>query len=162
MPVDRIRDHRWGFPCCYWSTLPACRRHYPGRSDGTRSLVLSHQRRPAHKTRGEGSCVNRDMLREVGLGVSRPAQRSLHVTACMLAKSPKRPSTPEAPTASFPPPPLRLLPGGANPVPGRDFHPQSTSAFSRRTCYGNLSTLTRWGAPQIRHSEDKDRLLRTV
>ena len=59
MPVDRIRDHRWGFPCCYWSTLPACRRHYPGRSDGTRSLVLSHQRRPAHKTRGEGSCVNR-------------------------------------------------------------------------------------------------------
>src|SRR5215471_11382090 len=31
------------------------------------------------------------------------------------------------------PPPLRLLPGGANPVPGRDFHPQWTSAFSRRT-----------------------------
>src|SRR5207248_7037544 len=59
---------------------------------------------------------------------------------CMRAKSPKRPSTPEAPTASFPPPPLRLLPGGANPVPGRDFHPQSTSAFSRRTCYGDLST----------------------
>jgi hypothetical protein len=58
-PVDRIRDHRWGFPCCSWSTLPACRRHYPGRSDGTRSLVLFHQRRPAHKTRGEGSCVNR-------------------------------------------------------------------------------------------------------
>src|SRR5207249_7501966 len=59
MPVDRIRDHRWGFPCCYWSTLPTCRRHYPGRSDGTRSLVRSHQRRPAHITRGEGSCVNR-------------------------------------------------------------------------------------------------------
>jgi len=32
----------------------------------------------------------------------------------MLAESPKRPSTPEAPTASFPSPPLRLLPGGAN------------------------------------------------
>ena len=59
LPVDPDCDHRWGFPCCYWSTLPACRRHYPGRSDGTRSLVLSHQRRPAHKTRGEGSCVNR-------------------------------------------------------------------------------------------------------
>jgi hypothetical protein len=57
----------------------------------------------------------------------------LRVTAYMLAKSPKRPSAPEAPTVSFPPPPLRLLPGGANPVPGRDFHPQSTSAFSRRT-----------------------------
>jgi len=59
VPVDRQDDHRWGFPCCYWSTLPTCRRHYPGRSDGTRSLVLSHQRRPAHITRGEGSCVNR-------------------------------------------------------------------------------------------------------
>ena len=59
VPVDRQGDHRWGFPCCYWSTLPTCRRHYPGRSDGTRSLVLSHQRRPAHITRREGSCVNR-------------------------------------------------------------------------------------------------------
>ena len=77
--------------------------------------------------------------RAPALIVSRPAQRSLHVTACMLAKSPKRPSPPEAPTASFPPPPLRLLPGGANPVPGRDFHPQSTSAFSRRTCNRDLS-----------------------
>jgi hypothetical protein len=45
--VDRRSDHRWGFPCCCWSTLPACRRHYPGRSDGPRSLVLSHQRRPS-------------------------------------------------------------------------------------------------------------------
>ena len=44
LPVDHNGDHRWGFPCCCWSTLPTCRRHYPGRSDGTRSLVLSHQR----------------------------------------------------------------------------------------------------------------------
>ena len=47
LPVDPNCDHRWGFPCCYWSTLHACRRHYPGRSNGTRSLVLSHQRRPS-------------------------------------------------------------------------------------------------------------------
>jgi hypothetical protein len=47
LPVDRQGHHRWGFPCCYWSTLPACRRHYPGRSDGRRSLVLSHQQRPS-------------------------------------------------------------------------------------------------------------------
>ena len=63
----------------------------------------------------------------------------------MLAKSP---STPEAPTASFPPPPLRLLPGGANPVPGRDFHPQSSSAFPRRTCNGDLYEAA--GAADIR------------
>jgi hypothetical protein len=56
------------------------------------------------------------------LPVSGPAQRSLRiVTACMLAKSPKRPSTPEAPAALLPPPPLRLLPGGTNQFPGGTF-----------------------------------------
>jgi hypothetical protein len=34
LPVDPHCDHRWDFPCCVWSTLPACRRQYPGRSDG--------------------------------------------------------------------------------------------------------------------------------
>ena len=34
LPVDPHRDHRWDFPCCAWSPLPACRRQYPGRSDG--------------------------------------------------------------------------------------------------------------------------------
>src|SRR5436309_9898838 len=65
--------------------------------------------------------------------VSRPAQRSLTLRPACSPSRLMRPSTPEAPTVSFPPPPLRLLPGGANPVPGRDFHPRSTSAFSRRT-----------------------------
>ena len=41
-----------------------------------------------------------------------------HVTACMLAESPMRPSTPKASAASLPPPLLRLLPGGANQFPG--------------------------------------------
>ena len=41
-----------------------------------------------------------------------------------------RPFTPKAPTALLPPLPLRLLPGG---VPGREFHPLKSSAFSRRT-----------------------------
>ena len=40
------------------------------------------------------------------------------VTACRLAKSPERPSTPEAPAASFPLLLLRLLPGGAKQFPG--------------------------------------------
>ena len=34
LPVDPYRDHRWDFPCCAWSPVPACRRHYPGRTDG--------------------------------------------------------------------------------------------------------------------------------
>ena len=39
LPVDPYRDHRWDFPCCAWSTLLTCRRHYPGRSNGLCSLV---------------------------------------------------------------------------------------------------------------------------
>ena len=33
LPVDPICDHRWGFPCCVWSPVSACCRHYPGRSE---------------------------------------------------------------------------------------------------------------------------------
>ena len=125
-------DHRWGFPCCYWSTLHVCRRHYPGRSDGPRSLVLSHRRRPSRLHGGLAPA----------LIVSRPAQRSLPLRpACSPITYVT--SAPEAPTVSSPPPPLRLLPGGANPVPGRDFHPQSTSAFSRRTRNRDFSPTIR-------------------
>ena len=40
-----------------------------------------------------------------------------------FAESPMRPSTPKASAASLTPPLLRLLPGGNEPVPGRDFSP---------------------------------------
>jgi hypothetical protein len=47
LPVDPYRDHRWGFPCCVWSPMPTCRRHYPGRFDGACSLVALHGLRPS-------------------------------------------------------------------------------------------------------------------
>jgi hypothetical protein len=93
LPVDPYRDHRWDFPCCAWSTLPTCRRQYPGRSDGTCSLVLFHQLRPSLKSGRVGSCVN----------VFEACSAFTHVTACTLAKSPLRPSTPEASAVSLPP-----------------------------------------------------------
>src|SRR5215470_6359952 len=42
-----IYDHRWGFPCCVWSPLPACHRHYPGRSEEACPLVYLHRLRPS-------------------------------------------------------------------------------------------------------------------
>ena len=119
VPVDRQDDHRWGFPCCYWSTLPTCRRHYPGRSDGTRSLVLSHQRRPAHITRGEGSCVNRfeacsAFTSRYGLHARQVAYATLYTGGSdgFVAFT-------AAPIAT----------GWSEPVPGREFHPLKSSAF---------------------------------
>jgi hypothetical protein len=47
LPVDPNRDHRWGFPCCVWSPIRTCRRHYPGRFNGACSLVALHCRRPS-------------------------------------------------------------------------------------------------------------------
>jgi hypothetical protein len=78
LPVDPYGDHRWDFPCCVWSPLPACRRQYPGRSDGTCPLVPFHQLRPSHEPGRVGSCI-------VGFGA---CSAFTHVTACTLAKSP--------------------------------------------------------------------------
>ena len=68
------------------------------------------------------------------LPVSRPAQRSLRVAACVLAESPSGdPSSSECFSAiRYLPAPLRLLPAGAT-VAGRDSHPLGHSAFPRRT-----------------------------
>ena len=52
------------------------------------------------------------------LSVSRPAQRSLALQPTDSPSRLMRPSTPEAPAALLPPPPLRLLPGGAIQFPG--------------------------------------------
>ena len=78
LPVDPYRDHRWDFPCCVWSSLPACRRHYPGRSDGICSLVRFHSLRPSPKPGRVGSCIT----------VFGACSAFTHVTACTLAKSP--------------------------------------------------------------------------
>ena len=111
LPVDPYRDHRWGFPCCVWSPLPACRRHYPGRSDGN----LFARTFPSSSAFPE-------------IQAGRPLHRlfrGLHgvhiVTAYSLAELPLQPSTPEASAASLPPLLLRLLPGGANQFPGGAF-----------------------------------------
>src|SRR5258708_9506214 len=63
------------------------------------------------------------------LTVSWPAQRSLTLQPADSPSRLMRPSTPEAPAALLPPPPLRLLPGGAIQFPGGSFLPLSSRAF---------------------------------
>src|SRR5215471_3347109 len=76
---------------------PLCRHavaSYPGRMDGICSLVLFHRLRPSPKPRRVGSCIN----------VFEACSAFIHVTACLLTGSLKRPSAPEASAVSLPPP----------------------------------------------------------
>src|SRR6266571_4043972 len=89
--------------------MSACRRHYPGRIDETDSLITPFI---------DFGLPQITVGSAPALSVSWPAQRSL---ALQPADSPSRlmrPSTPEAPAALLPPPPLRLLPAGAIQFPG--------------------------------------------
>ena len=81
LPVDPCRDHRWGFPCCVWSPMPTCHRHYPGRFDGACSLVYLHRQRPSLCNSQVGSC---NCFFEA-------CSAFTHVMACTLAESPSDP-----------------------------------------------------------------------
>jgi hypothetical protein len=81
LPVDPYRDHRWGFPCCVWSPMRTCHRHYPGRFNGACSLVYLHCQRPSPCNSKLGSC---NCFFEACLAFT-------HVMACTLAESPSDP-----------------------------------------------------------------------
>jgi hypothetical protein len=69
------------FPCCLWSPMPTCRRHYPGRLNGACSLVFLHCQRPSPCNSKVGSC-------NYFFGA---CSAFTHVTACTLAESPSDP-----------------------------------------------------------------------
>jgi hypothetical protein len=81
LPVDRYHDHRWGFPCCLWSPMRTCHRHYPGRFNGACSLVCLHCQRPSPCNSKVGSC-------NCFFGA---CSAFTHVMACTLAESPSDP-----------------------------------------------------------------------
>jgi hypothetical protein len=66
------------------------------------------------------------------LDVSRPARRSLRVTACLLAESRNGSFPSKASAVSLPLRPLRLLPAGAR-VAGEELHLLKIDVFPRRT-----------------------------
>src|SRR6266850_4890369 len=81
LPVDRYHDPRWGFPCCVWSPMRTCHRHYPGRFNGACSLLCLHCQRPSPCNSKVGSC-------NCFFGA---CSAFTHVTACTLAESPSDP-----------------------------------------------------------------------
>ena len=96
-----------GFPVFLMLSY-ACRRHYPGRNDRLCSLVLFHRYQLCPKTQRVSFCIVR----------FEACSTFTLITTYMLTEPLKRPFTSKAPTALLPPPPLRLLPGGANQFPG--------------------------------------------
>ena len=118
LPVDRNHDHRWGFPCCLWSPMRTCHRHYPGRFNGACSLVYLHCQRPSPVTVRSAPAIT----------FSGPAQRSL---ALWPARSRSRLATlyTESSDSSVASAAASIATGWSEPVPGRELHPLKSSAF---------------------------------
>jgi len=109
LPVDPHCDHRWDFPWCTLSTLPACRRQIPRRFDG----ILFARTFPST------SALPRNRAGQLlHYAFSRPAQRLLTLRPCMLAESPMRPLHPKASAASLTLHCIRLLRVSRNQFPG--------------------------------------------
>ena len=114
-PVGVTRPTAWGFPCCVGSPcadmpspLPRWDRWVGSLVGGLFTLPCPQRRRPSPSQWRVGSHIEtfRGLLgvhSRYGLPARRTAKRSV---------------VSKAPTASLPPPPLRLLPAGANQLPG--------------------------------------------
>src|ERR1035437_2947699 len=114
LPVDPYRDHRWGFPCCVWSPMPTCRRHYPGRFNGAYSLVCLHCQRPSPSA--------------PAIVFSGPAQRSLTLRPAR-SRSRQAPLYIESSDSFVASAAASIATGWSEPVPGRELHPLKSSAF---------------------------------
>ena len=118
LSVDPHCDHRWGFPCCVWSPMPACHRHYPGRSNGAvRSSFSTVSGLPCETVTSAPAIV-----------VSGPAQRLLTLWP---ARSRSRLATLsiEGSDSFVASAAASIATGWSEPVPGRELHPLKSSAF---------------------------------
>jgi hypothetical protein len=116
-------NHRWGFPCCVCFPVCACCRHYPGRTDGSCSLVLSHQLRPSPRGSRVGSCIAR----------FEAYSTFILVTACTLTESLFTTLSTEGFSDFVASTAASIVTGWNEPVPGRVYLPLKSTAFSRRT-----------------------------
>ena len=76
------------------------------------------------------------------LDFSRPAQRSLAITACRLAESPKRPVCLEGSDGFVTSTAAPIATGWSDPVAGWELHPLKTNTLPRRT----MRNAPRWEA----------------
>src|SRR6266550_5112987 len=89
--------------------MSACRRHYPGRTDGTDSLVAFHPHRPSPDYRWVGSCI-----------ISFEACSAFtHVTTCRLTKSPYATLSTGGFSGFVASTAAPIATGRSDPVPGR-------------------------------------------
>jgi len=96
-------------------SLQTCRRHYPGGIVGSDRSCLPQtaRRRVPH----DGGLPRHSAGSASASPFSRPAQRSLTLRPACSRNRQMRSFPSKAPTASLPPPPLRLLPAGATQLP---------------------------------------------
>src|ERR1022692_2582591 len=93
--------------------MSACRRHYPGRFDGTDSLVPFHRRRPSPDYRWVSSCI-----------ISFEACSAFtRVTTCRLAESPYATLSTGGFSGFVASTAAPIATGRSDPVPGRVFPP---------------------------------------
>src|ERR1022692_4651628 len=103
--------------------MSACRRHYPGRFDGTDSLVPFHRRRPSPDYRWVSSCI-----------ISFEACSAFtRVTTCSLAESPYATLSTGGFSGFVASTAAPIATGWSDPVPGRVFPPAVVQRLSRRT-----------------------------
>ena len=121
--VPIFRFHCWGFPCSVCLPIHACRRQYPGKSNGSCSLVLLHQRRPSPILRRVSSCVNS----------FEACSTFIRITTCMFTEPLKRPFTSKAPAIFFTSIAASIATGWSEPVPGWVYLPLRSTGLSRRT-----------------------------
>ena len=116
VPLAVTRRHRGGFLCCVGFLPQTCHCHYPGGTAGSYRSVLPRQGQEAHSPATAAFPIS---------VVGRLPHRcfrgllSIHFRYGLPARGTARQSFPsKAPTVSFPPPPLQLLPADATKLPG--------------------------------------------
>ena len=121
LPVDPYRDHCWGFPCCVWSPMPTCHRHYPGRfQELVRSSLSIDCGLPCVTVRSAPAIV---FLGPAQRSLTLWPARSLRLATLYIESSDRFVASAAASIAT----------GWSEPAPGRELHPLKSSAFSRRT-----------------------------